>query len=507
MADRPAATSRQGAVDAIGAIAAVVALIVSVVAVVLARGAVDDAATGAGGTGARDVEVALAEFSIAPEAIEVTTGSTLTTTNDGTVVHDLVVRDTDLATSMLDPGATEDLSVGDLAPGTYTVFCSVPGHEQAGMTGTLVVGGGDGDARSDAASVAAPGPAAAPAEPVTLEEVSRHPTDMPDSADYASYQGGEFLDLQPRDGPMNHEVHFQIEEGVAEVLPGTTMDYWTFDGAVPGPMIRTQVGDTIDFFLTNPDDASMPHNVDFHAVTGPGGGAARLDTKPGATSELKVKTLNPGIYIYHCAFPDVPTHIAHGMYGLIVVEPSGGLPEVDHEYYVLQSEWYTVAGADKTTSQLAGAGHLDFSGTNGDLEEPTFVTFNGRPDAVTGDRALGVYEGDAIATGDTVRLFVGNIGPNLISSFHVIGEIFDTVYVEGSFDLVNRNVQSTLVPSGGAVGVEMTIEVPGDYLMVDHAIFRALHKGANGAIHAEGPPNPEVFESVTYDQDAQAPSG
>ncbi len=506
MPDRTRSRDGVAAVVSITAVIAALALALGISAFVVASGAGDggtaDAVAAGSGGGEATVAVQLAEFSITPKQLTVAVDGTLEVANDGTMVHNLAVKGTQYATTMLDAGQSESLSLEGLAAGTYTVFCEVPGHEQAGMVGTLVVGGGGTGGAEQAAGTAASAPAS-PAQPVTIDEISRHPTDMPDSADYALYQDGVFQDPQPRNGPMNHEVHFQIAEGVAEVLPGTTLDYWTFDGAVPGPMIRTQVGDTVDFFLTNPPDSEMPHDVDFHAVTGPGGGSVRLDTKPGSTSELRVKTLKPGIFIYHCAFPDIPTHISHGMYGLVVVEPPGGLPKVDHEYYVMQSELYTSAGADKTVAQLGDAGHLDFSATNGDLEEPTFVVFNGRPGAVTGDRALGTYQGDTINTGESIRLFVGDIGPNLISSFHVIGEIFDNVYVEGSFSLVNHDVQTTLVPSGGAAGVEFTAEVPGDYLMVDHSIYRAVHKGANGVIHVEGPPNPDVYNSVTYDEDAR----
>ncbi len=369
----------------------------------------------------------------------------------------------------------------------------------AAVGGTSAVGEASGSPGSSASAAvaASAAPTFPPAEPVTIDEISRHPSDMPDSPNYTQYADGTFSQPVERTGPLTITVHFQIAEGVAEVLPGTTMEYWTFNGAVPGPMIRGMVGDTVDFFLTNPPDSIMPHDVDFHAVTGPGGGSVRLDTAPGATSELRVQLLKPGIYIYHCAFPDIPTHISHGMYGLVVVEPPGGLPPVDHEYYVMQSEFYTTAGADKSITELANAGHLDYSLANGNLEEPTFVVFNGRPNAVTGDRALGVYGGDVINTGDTVRLFVGDIGPNLISSFHVIGEMFDTVYVEGSFDLENHYVQTTLIPSGGAAGVEFTVEVPGDYLMVDHAIFRT-HKGAAGVIHVVGADRPDIYDSVDY---------
>ncbi len=370
-------------------------------------------------------------------------------------------------------------------------------------SGRATVTAGEGTEVSDAgtpratSSGSAEDAVSASAEPVTIDEVSRHAADLPRSADYTRYEDGEYTDFVERDGPITQEVHFDIHEGVAEVLPGTTIDAWTFDGAVPGPMIRTRVGDTVDFFLHNPEDSAMPHNVDFHAVTGPGGGAVSLDTAPGATSELRAKMLSPGIYIYHCAFPDIPTHISHGMYGLVVVEPEGGLPEVDHEYYVMQHEWYTQAGGSESVTALEDAGHLAFDGSYGNLEEPTFVAFNGRPGALAGERALGVHGDDAtVQPGHTVRMFVGNIGPNLISSFHVIGEIFDRVYVEGSFDLVNTNVQTTLVPSGGAAGVELTVENGGDYVLVDHAIYRAAHKGALGVLHVEGDLDPEVYDPV-----------
>ncbi len=334
-------------------------------------------------------------------------------------------------------------------------------------------------------------------EPITIQEISRHPADLPPSTDYTLYKDGRYQNFVERTGPITQEVHFQIKEGVAEVVDGTTMEYWTFNSGIPGPMIRARVGDTIDFYLHNPADSFMPHNVDFHAVTGPGGGAVKLDTLPGAVTNLQVKLLNPGIYVYHCAFPDIPTHISKGMYGLIVVEPEEGLPEVDHEFYLMQSEFYSEAGGGQAAAALTDSGHLEFAAEYGYLEQPSFVTFNGRPGAVVGDRALGTYGDDPIRVGDTVRLFVGNIGPNLSSSFHVIGEIFDRVYVEGSFDLVNKNVQTTMIPAGGAVGVEFKVEVPGDYILVDHAIFR-INKGAAGIIHVEGEPQPDIFNPVKW---------
>ena len=359
-------------------------------------------------------------------------------------------------------------------------------------------------AAASAAPATTPAPAepaasAQPARPVTADEISLHPSEMPDSADYAFYADGKYDRLTRRTAgePLVHEVHLTSKEVVAAVVPGTTMQYWTFDGRIPGPMIRARVGDSLDFYLKNDAASTMPHNVDFHAVNGPGGGAAKLHTLPGSESRLKVKLLNPGIYIYHCAFPDVPMHISHGMYGLIVVEPADGLPKVDREYYLMQSEFYTDRGARLGYTELKDAGHLPFSNEYANEERPTFVVWNGRPESIVGERALGTLDKPILA-GQTMRLFVGNIGPNLVSSFHVIGEIFDTVYVEGSFDLRNRNVQSTVIPAGGATGVEFKIDVPGTYLLVDHSIFR-LHKGIAGQLVAGGDEVPEIFESIKFD--------
>ena len=300
---------------------------------------------------------------------------------------------------------------------------AAPGWTFAPAKSPTAAGGAVQAAASAAPQASSPPlePAASsePARPVTTDEISLHPSEMPDSADYGLYADGKYDRLTRRAAgePLVHEVHFTTKEVVAEVVSGATMEYWTFDGRIPGPMLRARVGDSLDFFLKNDAASLMPHNVDFHAVTGPGGGAAKLDTLPRSESRLKVKLLNPGIYIYHCAFPDVPMHISHGMYGLIVVEPSEGLPAVDREYYLMQSEFYTDRGARLGYTQLKDAGHLPFSNDYANEERPTFVVWNDRPESIAGDRALGKMD-DPISTGQTVRLFVGNIGPNLVSSFH-----------------------------------------------------------------------------------------
>ena len=267
--------------------------------------------------------------------------------------------------------------------------------------------------------------------------------------------------------------------------------FWMFNGHVPGPFIRTRVGDVLEIHVTNSDRSGMPHNVDLHAVTGPGGGATATTVVQGEERVAWFKLMHPGLYIYHCAAPPVMDHIANGMYGLILVEPKQGLPKVDREFYVLQSEFYTGEAAEGSTV-------LPFSHEEGVKEHPRFVVFNGRAGSLIGEGAL------RAKTGERVRIFFGNAGPNLISSFHVIGEIFDNVYREA--DLVSEpahSVQTTLVPAGGATAVEFDLEVPGNYTLVDHAIFR-VEKGAVGYLVAEGEPRHDIYMSQ---EDATACEG
>lgn len=279
-------------------------------------------------------------------------------------------------------------------------------------------------------------------------------------------------------------VNFEAHEFIGELTSGKQYTYWGFNHSVPGPMIRVRQNDTVEFHLKNHKDNRFPHNIDLHAVNGPGGGAAVNLVTPGQESVFSFKVLNPGLYIYHCAspVPNIPAHIANGMYGLILVEPEKGLSKVDQEYYVLQSEFFTKPSDKKDL--------LELSMEKGLGEHPDYVVFNGKDGALTGD---GVLKATA---GETVRIYFGNIGPNSISSFHIIGEIFDTVYIEGALDgAVNRNVQTTVVPSAGSTIVEFKVDIPGDYLLVDHSIFRVA-KGAVGFLSVTGEEQPEIFKSI-----------
>ena len=288
--------------------------------------------------------------------------------------------------------------------------------------------------------------------------------------------------------PARVIVRLEAQEYRAEISTGTEYDFWGYNGHVPGPFVRVREGDTIEFHFKNSEQSKNSHTVDFHSMTGPCGAACILMTEPGKESVVQAKALNPGLYVYHCAAPPIPVHIANGLYGLILVEPKEGLPAVDREYYVMQSEFYT--------EQPAGTkGLAVFSSQKGMDEHPTYVVFNGKVGALLGDGAL------QAKTGETVRLFVGNIGPNLISSFHVIGEIFDNVYREGSLSEPAHNVQTTLIPAGGASTVEFKVEVPGDFTIVDHSIFR-INKGALGRLHVEGEDRPDILKKISGGSDA-----
>ncbi|GGG99070.1 anaerobically induced outer membrane protein [Polaribacter pacificus] len=277
-------------------------------------------------------------------------------------------------------------------------------------------------------------------------------------------------------------VDMEIIEKEGEMADGVKYVYWTFGGSVPGSFIRTRVGDEVEFTLSNHPDNKLPHNIDLHAVTGPGGGAESSFVAPGHKKTFSFKTLNPGLYVYHCATAPVGMHIANGMYGLILVEPEGGLPPVDKEYYIMQGDFYT-------SGDNGERGLQSFDMKKAVEEDADYVVFNGKVGALTGDNAI------TANVGETVRLFVGNGGPNLTSSFHVIGEIFDNVHVEGG-SVMNKNVQTTSIPAGGATIVDFKVEVPGTFILVDHAIFRAFNKGALGMLKVKGEENKKVYSGI-----------
>ncbi len=289
-----------------------------------------------------------------------------------------------------------------------------------------------------------------------------------------------------RKHPTKVIVNLEVREVVKRMADGVDYLFWTFGGEVPGLFIRVREGDLVEFHLSNHPTSKMPHNIDLHAVTGPGGGAASSFTAPGHESQFSFKAINPGLYVYHCATAPVGMHVGNGMYGLILVEPKEGLPPVDKEYYVMQGDFYT-------TGKFGEEGLQPFDMEKAIDERPSYVVFNGAVGSLVGDKAL------KAKVGERVRIFVGNGGPNLISSFHVIGEIFDKVYPEGGTKLVQENVQTTIVPAGGSAIVDFKLEVPGTFILVDHALFRAFNKGALGMLKVDGPPNLLVYSGKEVD--------
>lgn len=290
-----------------------------------------------------------------------------------------------------------------------------------------------------------------------------------------------------RDRPSQVVIHLEVKEFEGRLADGVKYTFWTFGGKVPGKFIRIREGDTVEFHLDNHPDNKMPHNIDMHAVIGPGGGAASSLTAPGHSSVFSFKALHPGLYVYHCGTAPVAMHIANGMYGLIYVEPKEGLPRVDHEYYVMQGEFYT-------KGKNGQAGLQPFSMAKAIDEKPEYVVFNGAVGSLVGDTAL------TAKAGETVRLFVGNGGPDLTSSFHVIGEIFDRVWLWGNLTDPLSHVQTVSIPPGDAAIVDFKVNVPGTFILVDHALTRAFNRGALAQLKVDGEEDKTIYSGKIRDE-------
>jgi nitrite reductase (NO-forming) len=393
------------------------------------------------------------------------------TSGDG-VEHDITFPDFNAASDhVVGKGTSVTLTFVADKGGSFVYYCSLPGHRESGMQGQFNV---TGDTMADAPTspvqsgdyAAASGPVVVSGEATSGADIVRDPTEIP--APIGSRE------------PQVVRIDLEAVEIEGQLADGTTFKYWTFNGKVPGPFYRVRVGDTIEVHMRNLTNSTMPHSVDFHAVTGPGGGAVMTQTLPGEETMFTAKALRPGLYVYHCATPMVAQHIANGMYGLILVEPEGGLPPVDREFYVMQGEIYT--------KEAFGSTGLLTEDTQALLNEnPEYLVFNGAVGALTTQKPLKAN------VGETVRIFFGVGGPNFTSSFHVIGEIFDRVYDQASLTAAPlTDVQTTLVPPGGATMVEFGLEVPGNYILVDHALAR-LQRGLAGFLVVEGEENPEIY--------------
>ncbi|WP_178114782.1 copper-containing nitrite reductase [Pseudomonas saliphila] len=371
--------------------------------------------------------------------------------NGDGALHDFAIPEFDVKSDQIGgKGSATAVVFRANKSGTFEYLCTLPGHKAAGMFGKLIVG----DPQETTAS--------------NFPDLSKNPSEV-----------GE-----PVGKREAKEVTFDLETTEVEgrLSDGASYKFWTFNNTVPGPMMRVRVGDTVNINMKNSIESAHIHSIDLHAVTGPGGGAAVTQAAPGHTKSFSFKAMAPGLYVYHCATPMVAQHITNGMYGMILVEPEGGLSPVDREYYVMQGELYTA-------QRHGSSGLQEFSLDKLLDERPEHMMFNGSMDALSATHTM---ESDV---GETVRIFFGVGGPNLVSSFHVIGEIFDRVYDQASLTSPPlTDVQTTLVPPGGATMVEFDTEYPGKYILVDHALSRA-EKGLVGILTVNGDADAEIFET------------
>jgi nitrite reductase (NO-forming) len=348
-------------------------------------------------------------------------------------------------------GASSTLAFTADKTGEFVYFCSIAGHREAGMEGRIRVAPG---ARGAVAAIA--------------PDIVRDPTDLPPP-----------IRARP---PQVVRVDLETTELKGQLSDKISYTYWTFNNKVPGPFVRVRVGDLVEVHLKNAEDSLMYHSVDFHGATGPGGGAEFTQTEPGNEKVVTFKALIPGLFVYHCATPSVPHHITNGMYGLILVEPEGGLPQVDREFYVMQGELYTA-------KRFGMPGHQEMDYEKLISERPEYFLFNGAVGALTKSHPM------RARPGETVRIFFGVGGPNFTSSFHVIGEIFDHVYEGASLGVQPlTGVQTVSVPPGGATIVDFKIDRPGRYVLVDHALSR-LERGLAGFLIVDGPADDELMHA------------
>ena len=412
------------------------------------------------------VEFVATEFAFAPPEVMAEPGSyTGTLVNDGTIEHDI----------MFDNGEAVLAAAGETVEFEFEVpeegvryWCSIPGHEEAGMSGVITT----------AASASTAEETAAPADGGVDDAATAVEAD-PDAPPYeyrdprAPARGeGEGFTLTPGGAPDGGDlidVELVVEEKQVTVAEGFVQQIWTFNGMMPGPVIRTQVGDTVRVHLINPAEATVSHSVDFHASQVAWNDEMR-SIAPGEELIYEFTTDYAGVWMYHCGTDPVLHHIANGMFGMVIVEPEGGLPPMENEFFIVQHEWY-----------LGPQGEVSsYTKANQAAPAPDFVMFNG---------AAFQYKDTPIQipTGEEVRLFVLDVGPSIDSSFHIVGTIFDNVIKEGVHlergNDGNWGSQAVdLAPAQGAV-IELKAVEDGLYPMVTHA-FNFPGRGAVGLLQA-----------------------
>jgi nitrite reductase (NO-forming) len=367
--------------------------------------------------------------------------------NTGTIVHDVTFPDGTKITAQA--GETATGSVAIPAEG-ISFLCSIPGHADAGMKGSVTVKGSAAASSGD--SHGGPAPALDVQPDPNAPAPLRHDPTAP----------------AVLDGDV-HDIDLVIEERTMTVAPGFVVAVWTFGGTVPGPVIRVRLGDLVRIHLKNPSTNKLPHSVDFHsslvAWNGP-----MTSINPGEEKLYEFRAKYAGVWMYHCGTAPALHHIANGMYGMIIVEPKGGLAPVEQEYALVQSEWYLGEQGQPVSLTKAAAG----------APSPDFVVFNGVADQYKD----GPIE---IPVGKRIRVFLLDAGPNIDSSFHIVGTIFSRVIKEG-VELAPDNAGGwgsqavDLSPAQGAI-VEFEMADDGLYPIVTHA-FNFVGRGALGLFKA-----------------------
>jgi nitrite reductase (NO-forming) len=370
--------------------------------------------------------------------------------NDGSIVHDLTFAD----------GTKITADTKQTASGTVTVpadglsfICSIPGHADAGMKGTITVAGATaGSGTASGGDHGGPAPA-----------TDGQPD--PNAPKYTLYDATAPAALPG----TTHDIDLVVQEKKMTVAEGFVVAVWTFNGTVPGPVIRVKVGDTIRVHLKNPATNQLPHSVDFHASQ-VAWNDEMTSIKPGEEKLYEWTADYAGVWMYHCGTAPALHHIANGMYGMVIVEPKEGLPRVDREFALVQSEWYLGPQGEPASLTKAAAG----------APSPDLVVFNGVANQYK-DNPL------EVPTGGTVRVFVLDAGPSIDSSFHIVGTIFNTVIKEG-IQLTPSNPGHygsqavDLSPAQGAI-IEFTTPEDGLYPVVTHA-FNFVGRGALGLVQA-----------------------
>jgi len=431
--------------------AGVLGVMALVVALVTGMGKSDGAggATVAANAEPKTVEVSLAEFAVTPAKIQVPAGTDLTihVMNMGTMAHDLAVEGGEPRVPMLNPGEMADLHVGVVSK-TTQAWCTVPGHKQLGMVLTIEVGGSSGT------EVAAAAPTGTD-QAVAPGGATIDPNGKP-GPDWKPFDPT----LQPAPGGTEHKVELHATEVQKEVAPGVTQEVWTFNGQSPGPTLRGKVGDVFTVTLYN--DGKFGHSIDFHASQ------TNMDQdmrtiQPGESLVYQFRAEYSGIWMYHCGTAPILHHIGNGMFGAVIIDPPDLAP-VDHEYLFVQSDMY-----------------FGPNGQPGDLTK----MMTAQPDAVVFNGYYNQYKFapiTGIQPGERVRIWVLDAGPSDISSFHIVGTIFDTVYKEGAYLLQRGNALSggsqalDLMPAQGGF-VELQFAKPGMYVMVTHRFADASRGG------------------------------